>query len=248
MDSKYPTYESDDGPAPPSYIDALSSASPSASKIPEALTSSFTSHGSTIQSQLNHLSTQFSALQTQKAVLAHAQEEKILSLLTAHIAAYLSDFANTGLKKGTVVLVPAQCVQDKKAHCLEFDQEDKPSYNLWVEVGDKESLNGGTWFWEDEEMAKRLARALTPHPELPARPDLTQKTSKNVVVSQGGNKSRFWSRKSSSKKVESLIDAKPKDSVSMEIMVHEVAFESENAFGLLETQRGYSIIMYFKIY
>lgn len=246
MDSKLPTYEDENGPAPPSYLDSLSSASPKTSKISGPSTSKSTSYGSQIQSQLNNLSTQFSSLQTQKSLLAHAQEEKILSLLTTQIQIYLSGFANTGLRKGTLILIPAQCLQNEKAQPLEFDQEDKSTYDVFVEVGDKESLNGGTWFWEDEEMAERLAAALKPSTELPSRETVTQKGSNAGVLSQGVN--RFWKKKSSLKNVETPVlveDMKvssavvePRDKVHMEVKADEVVFEYENTFGLLETQRG----------
>ncbi|KAF7854589.1 hypothetical protein EAF04_010398 [Stromatinia cepivora] len=255
MDSKLPTYENDNGPAPPSYLDSLSSPSPEASKVSEPSTSKSTSYGSQIQSQLDHLSTQFSSLQTQKTLLAHAQEEKILSLLTTQIQIYLSEFANTGLRKGTLILIPAQCLQNEKAQPLEFDGEDKSAYDVFVEVGDKEGLNGGGWFWEDEEMAERLAAALKPRPELPSREPVTQKDPNAVGASQGVN--RFWKKKSSPKNVEKpvLVEnmkvssavTESRDKVHMEVKADEVVFEYENSFGLLETQRGYGVILVFEI-
>ncbi|CAD6449264.1 0ec8c800-63cc-4c6e-9db8-8bf188024d65-CDS [Sclerotinia trifoliorum] len=255
MDSKLPAYEDEDRSAPPSYLDSLSSASPEKPQTSGASTSKSTSYGSQIQSQLNNLSTQFSSLQTQKSLLAHAQEEKILSHLTTQIQIYLSEFANTGVRKGTLILIPAQCLQNEKAQPLDFDQEDKSAYNVFVEVGDKESLNGGTWFWEDEEMAERLATALKPRTELPSRETVAQKGSNAGVLSQGVN--RFWKKKSSTKNVEGPVlveDMKassavvePRDKVHMEVNADEVVFEYENDFGLLETQRGYGVVLSFEI-
>ncbi|KAI9645116.1 hypothetical protein NHQ30_005850 [Ciborinia camelliae] len=240
MDSKLPTYENNDGPAPPSYLDSLSSHS-SASRIPEP--SKSTSYGSQIQSQLNHISTQFTSLETQKSLAAHAQEHKILSLLSNRIQIYLSEFANTGLRKGTLILIPAQCLANEKAEPLDFQGEDKSGYDAFVQVGDKEGLNGGVWFWEDEDMAERLAGALKPFRELPSRPN-------PAVVSQRGSSSRFWRRKSSSKnedvKASSAV-SEPTDKVLMDVKAEEVVFEYENSFGLLETQRGYGVVLHLKI-
>ncbi|KAF5870292.1 putative nad-dependent epimerase dehydratase family protein [Botrytis fragariae] len=251
MNSKIPINDRDNEAAPPSYMDSVSSLS-----VSPAFPSTSTSYGTQIQSQLNHLRTQFSSIQTQKSLLEHAQEERILSLLTTQIQIYLSEFANTGLRKGTLMLIPAHCLQNEKAEPLDFDR-DNPGYDVFVEIGDKESLNGGSWFWENEDMAKRLAEALKPEEELPSRPLLTKQDSKKVVTSPGGNFGRFWGRKSSSRseekpvlvedmKVSSTV-AEPRDKVHMKVGVEEVVFEYENSFGLFETQRGYGIMLHFKI-
>ncbi|KAF7881382.1 uncharacterized protein EAF01_011893 [Botrytis porri] len=260
MDLKIPIHDHDDEPAPPSYMESVSSSSvsPAVSKTSGSSLSpsTSTSYGTQIQSQLNHLRTQFSSIQTQKSLLEHAQEEKILSLLTAQIQIYLSEFANTGLIKGTLMLIPAHCLQNEKAQPLDFDREN-PGYDVFVEIGDMESLNGGSWFWEDEDMAKRLAEALKPEKELPSRPLVTKQDSKKVVSSPGVNFGRFWGRKSSSKseeksmlvedmKVSSTVK-EPRDKVHMKVGVEEVVFEYENSFGLFETQRGNGIMLHFKI-
>ncbi|KAF7950504.1 hypothetical protein EAE96_007787 [Botrytis aclada] len=260
MDSKTPIHNHDDEPAPPSYTDSVSSSSvsPAVSKTSgsSSFPSSSTSYGTQIQSQLNHLRTQFSSLQTQKSLLEHAQEEKILSLLTAQIQIYLSEFANTGLRKGTLLLIPAHCLQNEKAQPLEFDREN-PGYDVFVEIGDKESLNGGSWFWEDEDMAKRLSEALRPCPELPSRQVVAKTDSKKVVPSPAGNVGRFLGKKFTLKSPEKPVLAEdvkvsstipePRDKVHMKVNAEAVVFEYENSFGLLETQRGYGIILYFTI-
>ncbi|TGO27033.1 hypothetical protein BPAE_0048g00040 [Botrytis paeoniae] len=260
MDSKIPIHDHDDEPAPPSYMDSVSSSSvsPAVSKTSRspAFPSTSSSYGTQIQSQLNHLRTQFSSIQTQKSLLKHAQEEKILSLLTTQIQNYLTDFSNTGSRKGTLLLIPARCLQNEKAQPLEFDREN-PGYDVFVEIGDKESLNGGSWFWEDEDMAKQLAEALKPRPELPSRQVVAKTDPKKVAPSPAGNIIRFWGRKSSSKSEEKPVlveDVKvsstilePRDKVHMKVDAEEVVFEYENSFGLFETQRGYGIILHFTI-
>ncbi|QSZ36057.1 hypothetical protein DSL72_007181 [Monilinia vaccinii-corymbosi] len=258
MDSKLPTHENDDGSAPPSYLDSLSSPSPVASKIPGPSASKSTTYGSQIQTQLTHLSTQFSLIQKQKSLLAHAREEKLLSLLTSHIQSYLSDFANAGARKGRLILIPTQCLENERAEPLDFHGEDNSGYDVFVEVGDKESLDSGVWFWDDEDLAARLAGALRPSPELPPRQPVTQQQqSDNAVVNQAGSSSRFWKKRSSSKMVEkpALVGdmkvapavSEPRDKVLMDVKAEEVVFEHENDFGLLETQRGYAVVLYLKV-
>ncbi|RAL67300.1 hypothetical protein DID88_008063 [Monilinia fructigena] len=258
MDSKAPTYENDDGPAPPSYLDSLSSHSPVTSKTPGPSTLKPTSYGSQIQSQLNHLSTQFRSIQIQKSRLAHSQEAHILSLLTAHIQDYLSEFAKTGLRKGKLTLIPAQCLEkEKKVEPLDFD-EDKSTYDVLVEVGDKEGHdNGGVNYWKDWDLADRLARALRPSPELPSRQPAAQKQPDTAVASQGGSSVRFWKKKSTSRPVENSSFAEdmkvasaisePRDKVLMDVKADLALFEYENSFGLLNLQRGYAVVLLFEI-
>src|SRR5271168_3209240 len=106
MDSKPPippsSNDNDNDKSPPSYTESISTNTTSP-------LNSFTSqpYSTQIQFQLRSLATQITSLQTQKSLLSRAKDEKILSLLTTQIQIYLSDFAQTGLRKGTLVLVPA---------------------------------------------------------------------------------------------------------------------------------------------
>ncbi|ESZ89653.1 hypothetical protein SBOR_9962 [Sclerotinia borealis F-4128] len=262
MKSKLPTYANNDEPAPPSYTESFSSSysSPATSKIsiPVSSPSSSSTYGiqAQIQTQLSHLSTQYHTYQTQKTLLAHAHEQKILSLLTDQIQIYLSEFATTGLRKGTLIMIPAHCLANENATPLEFGGEDTgvSAYDVFVEVGDtdKESLevNGGVWYWEDEDMAERLAGSLNSFAELPSRQAVAQQNTV-AVQGSGSSSSRFWIKKNCSKNVENVkineVVAEWKDQVLMDVKAEEVVFEYENSFGLLETQRGYGVVLHLEI-
>jgi hypothetical protein len=255
MDSKsqVPAYnenESND-PAPPSYSETISSRYP-----PSSSTSQY--YSSQIQSQLSSLTSQISSLQTQKDILSHAHDEKILSLLTLDIQLYLTDFAKTGLQRGTLILVPAQGLEDDKALPVDYDFKNPEEYDRVVRVRDKD-------------LAMRLAGYLRPTPdprrmELPPRPE---QVKVQLVESQPGNSSSrgFWGRKKSTTKivetpsVEQSRDSKfdcdskvsPKDSeyredrVAMDVKAEEVVFRTENEFGIYGTERGWGVVVKLKV-
>ncbi len=261
MDTKSPTgppdaYDSytDSSEAPPSYNDTISS-------FPISTSSSSTQYYSTqIASQLQTLTSQISSLQTQKSLLAHAQEEKILSCLTTHIQTYLSDFASTGLKKGTLVLVPANGLKSQNAVPTDYDFRDPEEYDRVVRVRAKEDAVGeGSWFWQNEEMAIRLASCLKPTPdprtrELPPRKEEVKKKEE----SRG-----FWGRKKSVvrpplveerrdekidlKGAESERDKENGDKVVFDVKAEEVCFRTENQFGIYETESGWGIVLDLKV-
>jgi hypothetical protein len=271
MDSKsqVPAYnenESND-PAPPSYSETISSRYP-----PSSSTSQY--YSSQIQSQLSSLTSQISSLQTQKDILSHAHDEKILSLLTLDIQLYLTDFAKTGLQRGTLILVPAQGLEDDKALPVDYDFKNPEEYDRVVRVRDKETDeygDGNLWYWRDEDLAMRLAGYLRPTPdprrmELPPRPE---QVKVQLVESQPGNSSSrgFWGRKKSTTKivetppVEQSRDSKfdcdskvsPKDSeyredrVAMDVKAEEVVFRTENEFGIYGTERGWGVVVKLKV-
>ncbi|KUJ12241.1 uncharacterized protein LY89DRAFT_203008 [Mollisia scopiformis] len=123
--------------APPSYNDTISS-------FPVSSTSSSPSayYSSQISSQLQTLTTQISSLESQKSLLAHAQDEKILSCLTTHIQTYLSDFASTGLRRGTLILVPASGLKSTNAVPTDYDFKDPEEYDRVVRMRGKEDGSG----------------------------------------------------------------------------------------------------------
>jgi len=264
MDSKGPltpsTSYDDDDAAPPSYSETLSSKYVSSSSASQY-------YSSQIQSQLHSLTTQISSLQTQKSLLSHAQDEKILSLLTHQIQIYLSDFAKTGLQKGTLILVPAQGLQDQNALPMEYDFKDPEEYDRVVRVRDKEDdeYGGQKWFWRDEEMAVRLAGYLRPEPdprtmELPPRKEEIAAQQQQAESSSSSGK-WSWGRKKSIAKaaerpalVESMNDLKTagdvklpsrdsEDKVLMHVMAEEVVFRTENDFGIYGTERGWGVVL-----
>ncbi|KAE9380263.1 hypothetical protein N431DRAFT_323643 [Stipitochalara longipes BDJ] len=250
--------------APPSYSETISS-----KYISDASTSQY--YSSQIQSQLQTLTTQISSLQTQKSLLSHAQDEKILSLLTHEIQLYLSDFAKTGLQKGTLILVPAQGIEDPNALPMQYDFKDPDEYDRVVRVRDKEESGHGShkWFWRDEDMAIRLAGYLEPKPDprimgLPPRKEEIAAQQQQAATSSTSGK-WSWSRKKSSAKpaespplVESRNDTKiatdikmpsrdAEDKVLMDVKAEEVVFRTENDFGIFGTERGWGVVLKLKV-
>ena len=268
MNSKDPLGPSssyNDEAAPPSYSETISS-----KYIPDASTSQY--YSSQIQSQLHDLTTTISSLQTQKTLLSHAQDEKVLSLLTHQIQLYLSDFAKTGLQKGTLILVPAQGLEDPNAIPMEYDFKDPEEYDRVVRVRDKEEDEYGSgqkWFWRDEDMAMRLVGYLRPKPdpktmELPPRKEEIAAQQQQAEASSSSGK-WSWSRKKSSTKVaerpplvESRNDNKDasdvkmssrdtEDKVHMDVKAEEVVFRTENDFGIFGTERGWGVVLKLKV-
>ncbi|TVY32037.1 hypothetical protein LSUB1_G008411, partial [Lachnellula subtilissima] len=214
-----------------------------------------------------------SSLQTQKSLLSHAQDEKILSLLTTQIQLYLSDFAHSGLKKGTLILVPASGVTDVNALPADYDFKNAAEYDAVVRVRSKQDAGAGRdeWaeakeremmYWRDEDMALRLAGILNPPP---APRDMELPPRKEQVVAEKAEepKSRgFWgSRKKSVTKtpatavvVERKVDAKmssmteePNDKVVMDVRAEEVVFRTENELGIYGTESGWGIVLKLRV-
>lgn len=251
MDPKsQPTESLDTDAAPPSYSETITS-----SYHPSASTSQY--YSSQIQTQLQDLTSQVSALNTQQSLLAHAKDEKILSILTPHIQSYLSDFAKTGLQKGALILVPSAALEDQKALPTDYDFRSPEEYDRVVRVRDKETDVDGhdTWFWKDENMAKRLAGYLRP-PLDPRAAELPQRREEIAAqASASPSSSRgFWGRRKSPKSVpqQVLLDEKTSsakqskesdDNVVMRVVSEEVCFRTQNAFGMYGTESGWGIVV-----
>jgi len=265
MDSKsgFSPSSYDDEPAPPpSYNDSLTSGY---NYSPNSSTSQH--YSQQIQSQLQSLTTQISSLKTQKSLLAHAQDEKILSLLTTQIQLYLSAFAKTGLEKGTLILVPAKGLEDdEKALPVEFEDKVKEGiveYDQLVKIRDKEGSydgEGEMWFWRDEDMAIRLAGYLKPAPNLKNAPLPPRKEEVKAAAEQSSSRG-FWGRKKSSvnaaerpplvedRKAEpvALPAETEQEKVLMTVKAEEVVFRTENDFGIYETRRGFGIVLKLRV-
>lgn len=260
MDSKQgiPPSSYDEEAPPPSYNDVLSTP-----YNPSSSTSQY--YSQQIQSQLYDLNSQISSLKTQKSLLAHAQDEKILSLLTTQIQLYLSAFAKTGLRRGTLILVPAKALEEESALPTDFEDKKKDGiieYDQLVKINDKEGVSDGEeemWFWSDENMAKRLAGYLKPAPDLKNAPLPPRKEEVNAAAAAAEPSSSrgFWGRKKSSvkeperpplvedRKVEpiELSNEVEQDRVLMNVKADEVVFRIENDFGIFETRRGWGIVL-----
>ncbi|KAL2069718.1 hypothetical protein VTL71DRAFT_14397 [Oculimacula yallundae] len=258
MDSKtsVPAYIPEEEAGPPSYDDTISSYHPTAS----ASTSQY--YSSQIQSQLKTLNTQISSIQTQRDILSHAQEENILSLLTHHIQLYISDFANTGLQKGSLILVPAKAIQDPKALPTDYDFSEPSEYDRVVKVTDKENDSSDLWYWEDEDMAKRLAAYLRPPPPDPRTLDLPKR--KEQIAPQTQSRSwRFFGKKkveerpplieerrdseSTSKIGARSLGKEGDDRVVVDVRADEVVFRTENEYGMYGTERGWGIVVKLRV-
>lgn len=262
MDTKQgpPPSQYDDGDAPPAYSDNAGIS-----------TSSY--YSTQIRSQLSTLTHQISSAQTQRSLLSHAHDEKILSLLSNHIQVFLSDFANSGLKRGTLILVPANGLTDEKAVPSQYDFRDPESYDQVMRVRGKDDPvrdewsgeTGETWYWKDEDMALRLAQYLRPPPD-PRKTPLPPRKEELVPQPEQGRSSpgrSFWGRKKSvtkpvpaspinerrDSKMESesrlpgMNDDADEGRVIMDVKADEVVFRTENDFGIFGTERGWSIIL-----
>ncbi|TAQ83928.1 hypothetical protein B7494_g7747 [Chlorociboria aeruginascens] len=253
MDSKIPMPSHDrEEAAPPSYSESILS--------PSAAISTY--YRTQIQSQLATLSTEISSLSTQKTLLSHANDEKILSLLTTQIQIYLSRFAQSGLRRGTLILVPAQGLEDDHAQPCDYDFKDPEEFDDVARVRGKEDGEGETWYWRNEEMARRLVDYLRPtrdlrNQELPPRPRDDAVESSSRSVSAAG--SRFWRKKSVVTNVATAAkgeagDTKrdsdlksPKspvvDKVAMDVSAEEVVFRTENDMGIFGTETGWAVVV-----
>lgn len=243
----------------------------------ETISSNYTSKSSTsqyysqqIKSHLQSFTAQISSLKKQKSLLSHAQDEKILSLLTTEIQLYLSEFAKTGMQKGTLILVPAKGIEDESAMPTDYDFKNPEEYDRVVRVRESKEEGsydgeGEMWFWRDEDMAERLAGYLKPAPdprttELPPRKGEVKAAEQQVT---GSSSRGFWGRRKSSIKSSETpplegdrkdLKAYPEipiacpierveEKVLMDIKAEEVVFRTENDFGLYGTERGWGIVL-----
>jgi hypothetical protein len=247
-----------DAEAPPAYSDTISSFT-----ITNANSSPSSYYSSQISFQLRTLTSQISSLETQKVLFNHAQEENILAILTTHIQTYLSDFATTGLSKGTLILVPANGLQSPDARPTDSYFRDPNDYDRMVKVrGKDDGAEDGSWYWHDENMAERLARCLKPVQdprtrELPPRKEEIRVQEKKKEEGRG-----FWGWKKGAvkarlveeRRVEKSMDSKggdgereSSDKVVFDVKAEEISFRSENSLGLYEMEKGFGIVLRLRV-
>jgi hypothetical protein len=249
MESKFATpITREEEPAPPSYNETMVPGTISKLEPLGNLQTSPTTqaYSNQIQDQLQSMTTQINSLQTQRSLATHAKDEKVLSLLATQIQQYLANFANSGLQKGSLTLVPASGIEDQNAMPTMHNPKQTQEYNSVVRVIDKEAdeeAQADTWFWKDETMARRLASYLQPDSDpytarLPARKqDTASSTSRS-----------FWGRlKKNPPQPVAQPGPMPLQSTAEKIMMNvkaeEIVFRTENAFGLFETERGWAVIL-----
>jgi len=181
--------------APPSYNDVNSPKLPSPKyEEPSETTSKYYSHQ--IQHQLRSLTLQISSIQTQKDLVSHAKDERILQLLTNQVQTYLSDFATSGKAKGTLVLVPSDAFEDEKTLPANASLHGADDFYRVVRVKDK-AADGekDEMFWKDRAMAARLVRYLTPVPD----PREQELPPRRIEPEKKGGGIFGWGRRSSTK-------------------------------------------------
>ena len=228
---------------------------------------------SQIQSQLNTLLNDIRTTTQQKSLLQTSKGSKLLSLLTPPISSFLTNFATSGLQKGTLILVPASGMKDETALPVDYIFSDNAhEYTKYVRVSDEDSErrieefrrekqkfgygyvaedeNGegeDLWWWNDEVMAKRLASQLRPVQKAAER-ELPARPVVNKDI--GSSKSSFWSRsKRKEKEVEKVpvTTERKQDKVVMDVEAEEVSFRLENDCGLYESKVGYGIVVRLKV-
>ncbi|RDL37072.1 uncharacterized protein BP5553_04505 [Venustampulla echinocandica] len=255
MDAKnpFPPPSSEPDAPPPSYSEIGSPSSGSSSY-----------YSSQINSQLASLTTQISTQQTQATLLSHAHSEHVLSLLTYEIQDYLSTFARSGRRRGTLILIPAAGVTDEKAVPAAFDcsNPDEGTCDVVVRVkgkGDADEM----WYWRDEEMAERLAACLRPPPPPPSERGLPPRKEQVAQQQQPQQSTRgLWGRAKSAVKTAAMNEmgnyevgrdvktAPPgprEDKVIMDVKAEEVLFRTENDFGIFGSETGWGIVVRLKV-
>jgi hypothetical protein len=171
MDSKSTLPTSYDEAAPPSYTETDTSLIPTL--FPSSASSTSQYYSAQTRDQLLALTPRIRTTQTQRSLLDHANDERILAILAAQTRLFLSGFVDSGLPRGTLILVPAGGLQNG-ATPMEYDFQDPKEYDQVVRVRSKEDTGSGEWYWRNDQMAGRLARYLSPTPvwgELPVRGD-----------------------------------------------------------------------------
>lgn len=178
-------------------------------------------------------------------------------MLTNDIQIYLADFARSGMKKGTLILVPAAGLQSENATPTDYDFKEMDEYDRVVRVKDKESEREEKWFWRDEEMANRLAGYLRPPPADPRTLDLPPRKEVVKPKVEASSSRGFWGRKKSVTLQPVVPEPRPvlkdvkevvkEDQVVMDVKAEEVCFRTENDFGMLETERGYAVVVKLKV-
>ncbi|KAH8601225.1 hypothetical protein B0O99DRAFT_251703 [Bisporella sp. PMI_857] len=261
--SENPTSSShEEAAAPPSYTDTITSPPSSSQQSTDKSPTTSQVYSSQIQDQLTSLTSQISSIQNQKSIITYAADQKVLSILTAHIQRYLTDFANSGLRIGSLTLVTATACPDPNVLPANHDMVAPGTFYRVVRVRGKEveAEDGqeGLW-WEDEEMARRLAGYLRPASRVKRAEPVRQQVQKAVETTvektpSSGGGFFGWGRKKSSTVTPPVtergdVSAPPpppppkEDSVQMKIGVEEVTFSVEDEYGLYEAYNGWGIVV-----
>lgn len=224
MDAKSPNlYSATEEAAPPSYSETYTPTHQAQPTLPPVL------YSQQLRTQLQDLAAQITAHKTHTALLTTTKDETILSHLTPHITTYLSDLAGSGLRQGSLILVPLGAFNSPNAVPCSADFADPTHFDRVVRVASSSSPHAKSardeyhtqdtgksesWFWQDEDMARRIAAHLSPPPDptYPPAPSIPQHNEFAYVrVNSWGQqvssdpssavpaaKKSFWGRRKSS--------------------------------------------------
>ena len=168
-----------------------------------------------------------------------------------------------------MILIPAKGLTEENATPANYEDKKKEGileYDEVVRIRDKAGSydeEGDMWFWNDEDMAKRLAGYLkpTPDPKHAPLPPRQEEVKAAGAAAEPTSARGFWGRrKSGAKALERLppIDVrkiepvesqneKEQEGASMNVTAEEVVFRLENDFCVFETRRGFGIVLQIQV-
>ncbi|OTB04239.1 hypothetical protein M426DRAFT_59152 [Hypoxylon sp. CI-4A] len=131
-------------------------------------------------------------------------------------------------------------------------------------TADNDTEKNRTCWWDDEEMARRLANYLRPKKEEKThveRPSVVQAVVEHRIPAKKEKKSWPWGKRASSQKspeasvpiptkVETAVDERQQEEqqgATMVVTAEEVVFRQENEFGIFESIRGWGIVVAVKM-
>ncbi|PTB49564.1 hypothetical protein M431DRAFT_500038 [Trichoderma harzianum CBS 226.95] len=249
---------------PPPYSPIVNPASSASVQVSDARPSSiFSSHVAGLRSEIS----------TSQAARASARDDRdsyVLSLIVPYMEDFLSSISEI---HPTPRLAEATFVPDAAiGESWKFSDEDEKragEFRTLIRVrentkkgdgqtkkkadgytlssrseGDDDERRPSLW-WENEDMARRLAKHLQPQRPAPAPRNTQSIRDRCASQANSSKKSGIWGLfKKSDEPVRPAAPAveEPKDDVVMTAKAEEVTFRKENEFGLWETLTGFGIV------
>ncbi|KAL3421504.1 hypothetical protein PVAG01_07950 [Phlyctema vagabunda] len=198
-------------------------------------------HSAEIRAQLRALTTTLSTVRAQDAQLHRARETAVLASIRRAVDVFVLEFTQAGQPRGSLIMVPNRAVPPTAV----------PVYTDYEDVRVYRELRRLDCADLDERLARDLAAAMTPVPdELPQRAAEGARAGQEKDRGASGltkKKGSSWWRKSSGYVSEPASRVEPvassEERVVLDIKADEVVFRSENGFGILETSRGWGIVL-----
>merc|ERR1712000_164200 len=163
-------------------------------------------------------------------------------------------------RKITLTLDPSKAIQDPKATPTDYDFSEPSEFDRVVKVTDKECDSYGTgdlWYWEDEDMAKRLVDHLRPPPSTLALPKRKEQMTPQPQSKGWGlfGKKKIEARpplidESRSSKAHAgarSLGKEGEDRVVVDVKAEEVVFRTENEYGMYGTERGWGVVVKLRV-